>query len=405
MRQVKLSECGQIISGATPKTKIEKYWNGNINWFTPKDLSKLDGKYVSDSPQQITADGYAACSTTMLPINSLLFTSRAPIGHLAITTEEACTNQGFKSIIPNIEKVDVEFLYYALYYFKPQLQDLGTGATFKELNKTRISNFKIPLPPLPTQTRIARALDLADAQRRLLREELAAYDRLGESLFLEMFGDPVLNEKGWEKGPLNSIARVKGRVGWKGYKKTDLRKTGPLVLGATHINSNGSLDLSKPVYISREKYLESPEIMVKQGDLLIVQRGNTLGKICMVDHDIGEATINPVNLIIEPDLTLCDPQYLKHVFLFPKTNSIIWSLNNSSAQPMLTQKDLRNFVIYLPPLPLQKTFATRIQKINELKTQTETALAEADDLFNGLLQRAFSYAAADGGRGELFGEG
>ena len=113
MRLVEIQECCNIINGSTPSRNKKEFWDGDISWFTPKDLSGLESKYIEDSPEYITKEGYNSCSTTLVPIGSLLFTSRAPIGHIAINKKEACTNQGFKTLVPK-DGVDVEYLYYAL---------------------------------------------------------------------------------------------------------------------------------------------------------------------------------------------------------------------------------------------------------------------------------------------------
>ncbi|PCJ53511.1 MAG: hypothetical protein COA73_15195, partial [Candidatus Hydrogenedentota bacterium] len=126
MKQVALGECCKIISGSTPSRRIDEYWNGHIHWFTPKDLSKLKSKYIHGAPEKITNKGLSSCSATMLPAYSLLLSSRAPIGHIAISTIESCTNQGFKSLVPS-KDVDIEYLYYAIKKIVPQLKDLGNG--------------------------------------------------------------------------------------------------------------------------------------------------------------------------------------------------------------------------------------------------------------------------------------
>ncbi|WP_289053548.1 restriction endonuclease subunit S [Carboxylicivirga marina] len=249
------------------------------------------------------------------------------------------------------------------------------------------TELQIPLPPLPTQQKIAAILDEADKLRQLNKRLIAKYEALSQSLFLEMFGDPVSNPKGWEKVKGSKLYEVKGRVGWKGYKKTDLRDNGPLVLGATHINKGGYLTLSKPVFLSEEKYLESPEIMIEINDLIFVQRGNTIGKVGIVSYDIGEATINPVVLILRPHKT--NSLFILNLLLNNQLKQRILELNSGSAQPMITQKSMNEYEFINPPIALQNLFAERIQAIEQQKAQAQQALAKSEDLFNSLLQRAF----------------
>jgi type I restriction enzyme S subunit len=202
-----------------------------------------------------------------------------------------------------------------------------------------------------------------------------------------MFGDPVRNEKGWKKNRLEQLLEIRGRVGWKGYKKTDLRESGPYVLGATHLNDLGEIDLSQPVYISREKFNESTEIVIQKNDIIIVQRGNTIGKIGRVKDLFGEATINPCVLIMRP--LIVDSAFLKQYFLNNNVIAQLWKLNNASAQPMITQGDLKRFEIYCPPHSLQTQFAQIVEKTEALKTRFQKSMNELESLYGCLSQQAF----------------
>lgn len=102
---VRLADCCEIVSGATPSTGVRRYWGGDIAWATPKDLSGLESKYLERTPQTLTQEGYESCSAKIMPPNSVLFSSRAPIGHVAINTAPMCTNQGFKSFVPDAERL------------------------------------------------------------------------------------------------------------------------------------------------------------------------------------------------------------------------------------------------------------------------------------------------------------
>ena len=120
-RKAKLSDIGKIVSGATPKTKDPDNYDGDIAWITPADLSKYNKKYISHGARSITQKGYDSCSTQLMPKGTVLFSSRAPIGYVAIAENALCTNQGFKSIIPGND-IDSEFLYYQLKYLKKKFK-------------------------------------------------------------------------------------------------------------------------------------------------------------------------------------------------------------------------------------------------------------------------------------------
>lgn len=158
MRKYKLSEVGKIVSGATPKTSEPKYYGGEIPWLTPADLSGYGRKYISHGSRNITQMGYDSCSTQIMPAGTVLFSSRAPIGYVAIAQNPICTNQGFKSIVPN-ENVNSEFLYYQLKYLRSQIQDMGSGTTFKEISAKKLGEVQVVLPELDEQERIVGRIE------------------------------------------------------------------------------------------------------------------------------------------------------------------------------------------------------------------------------------------------------
>ena len=158
----KLSEIGQVIGGATPSTKVASNYDGDIAWITPKDLSLLSGRYIYKGERSITEAGYKSCSCQMLPAGSILFSSRAPIGYIAIAGNDLCTNQGFKSVVPNPEIVNSHFLYYLLSYEKNRIAEMGSGTTFMEISGNVMKNIEVKLPHLSIQNKIAEILTSLD---------------------------------------------------------------------------------------------------------------------------------------------------------------------------------------------------------------------------------------------------
>lgn len=207
--RVQLGDVSQIISGSTPRTNTREYWGGDMAWATPKDLSSLQSKFIAATLSNITPEGYRSCSAKLLPANSVLLSSRAPIGHVAINTVPMATNQGFKSFIPELQYLDSTYLYYWLKANNTYLQSLGRGATFKEISKSIVEKIEIPLPPLEQQKRIVRVLDKADELRSKRRRAIAKLDELLKSVFLEVFGDPVTNPKGWPVMPFGEVCNTR----------------------------------------------------------------------------------------------------------------------------------------------------------------------------------------------------
>lgn len=162
--KVKISDLGKVVGGATPSTNNDEYYNGDIIWITPKDLSNFNGRYILKGERNITRAGMESCSTQMLPKGSILFSSRAPIGYVAIAAREMCTNQGFKSVIPN-ETVDYLFLYYLLKYNRDKIESMGSGTTFKEVSGSTMKNIEVIVPEsIGMQRTIADILDSIDSK-------------------------------------------------------------------------------------------------------------------------------------------------------------------------------------------------------------------------------------------------
>lgn len=206
----KLSDLGDIVGGATPSTKDESNYGGDIPWITPKDLSNFNGRYINRGERNITEKGLRGCSTVLLPANSILFSSRAPIGYVAIAANPVCTNQGFKSVVPNTE-TDSMFLYYLMLYNRNNIEALGSGTTFKEVSGSTMRNVEVRVPvDIETQKRIASVLSSID-------EKIETNQRINDNLLQQaqtLFADafPYTPDDelpvGWRKGTVGDIVDI-----------------------------------------------------------------------------------------------------------------------------------------------------------------------------------------------------
>jgi type I restriction enzyme S subunit len=158
-----IADLGTVVGGATPSTKKpENYEGGTIAWITPKDLAGFSGRFISHGERDITEIGLNSCSAQMMPKHSVLFSSRAPIGYVAIAENEVCTNQGFKSVVPN-EKTDYMFLYYLLLNNRQNIEHMGSGTTFKEVSGETMRGIEVQVPESKEeQIRIASTLSALD---------------------------------------------------------------------------------------------------------------------------------------------------------------------------------------------------------------------------------------------------
>lgn len=194
--ECKISDIGTVVGGATPSTKkTENYDGGHIAWITPKDLSSFSGRYIQRGERNITESGLKSCSAQLLPKNTVLFSSRAPIGYVAIAANKVCTNQGFKSVIPN-ENTDSLFLYYLLKYNKDKIEGMGSGTTFKEVSGNTMKNIVVSVPvDKKAQENIASVLGAID--NKIEENERINNNLLDQvlTLYRNRFVDTVNNER------------------------------------------------------------------------------------------------------------------------------------------------------------------------------------------------------------------
>ena len=189
-KECTIADLGEVVGGATPSTKqTENYENGEISWITPKDLSTHTSRYIYHGERNITKTGLSSCSTKMLPKNSVLFSSRAPIGYIAIAGKEMCTNQGFKSIVPN-SNINYMFLYYLLKYNKKNIENMGSGTTFKEVSGNTMKSINVRIPTsIEKQKQIASILSALDDKIELNNRINENLESQAQAIFKSWFVD------------------------------------------------------------------------------------------------------------------------------------------------------------------------------------------------------------------------
>lgn len=218
--KVRIEDIGEVVGGSTPSTKNDKYYGGDIAWITPKDLSNFDGRFISSGERNITEAGLESCSARLLPKHTVLFTSRAPIGYIAIASNDLATNQGFKSIIPN-EKIDYLFLYYLLKYNKDKIESVGSGTTFKEVSGASMKKIEVRIPQdKREQKRIAAILSSLDDKIEINTRMNKVLEETARALFHRWFVEfefPNDEGKPYKSSGGRMIASEMGEIpeGWR----------------------------------------------------------------------------------------------------------------------------------------------------------------------------------------------
>ncbi len=193
-REFKIKDIADVVGGGTPSTAINEYWNGDIPWLTPKDLTGYIRNFISHGERFITKKGLENSSARLLPKGTVLLTSRAPIGYVAIAENEICTNQGFKSLVPNPDKAHNLFLLYWIKSNVEYLQSIGTGTTFQEISGSVLKDVDIILPPLPEQKAIAEVLSSLDDKIDLLTRQNKTLEDLAQAYFRKWFIEDIHNK-------------------------------------------------------------------------------------------------------------------------------------------------------------------------------------------------------------------
>lgn len=387
--QTTLGEIAEIVSGATPSTSVKEYWDGDIRWVTPKDISELEGPNISITARAISEAGLRSCAASVLPPESVLLSSRAPIGLVAINKVPMATNQGFKSLVPDRRRVDAKFLYWWLRKNRPLLEAMGNGATFKEISKKSTAGVAISLPPLDEQRRIASVLDAADALRTKRRQALAKLDTLTQAVFVDMFGQPATNPHHFAVAPLIEIVDTERPITYGILKPGEDQRDGvPYVRVVDMVD--GSIDATTLKRTTPEISHQYRRSLLHEGDVLMSIRGH-VGRLAMVEKDVAGANITQDTARLA--ITGANPVYLLECLRTDSSQHWMATFTKGAAVRGINLTDLKRLPVPLPPRHEQDRFAAIATYIKSQRTAHRAGAQQADALFASLQQRAF--------RGEL----
>ena len=297
-----IQEIGEVVSGGTPKTKEDSYWDGNISWITPKDLSSFTERYIEVGERSITELGLKNSSAKLLPKGTVLFSSRAPIGYLAIARKELCTNQGFKNIVCDKKYSSNEFLFYMLKAKKNEIESIAGGSTFKEVSGKVVKEFKIPIPPLNEQKAIAHILSTLDDKIEVNNQINKTLENMAQAIFKQWFvdfefpnedGEPYKSSggemieselgmipKGWGVEEIGNISDIQNGFAFKAPEYVD---EGVKVLRTLNIGNDGYFNNTDIVFLPQSYKSEKYEkYYFEEFDVALVMVGASIGKIGMI---------------------------------------------------------------------------------------------------------------------------
>ena len=380
----RLGDVCTIVSGTTPKSNCPEYWDGEINWVTPAELND-DSDVICESQRKITEQAVQDSNLKPFPAGTVLLSSRAPIGKVAIAGVEMYCNQGFKNLICS-NRIYNRYLYYFLKNSTEYLNSLGRGATFKEISKSIVENIEIPLPSLDEQRRIAAVLDKVSGLIAKRREQLDKLDELLKARFVEMFGDPVSNPKGWNIIRLSELGDCKNGMNFH----TDDSGVEIHCLGVGDFKNLSSISDTAKLPIITLNEMPTNDYLLKNGDIVFVRsNGNKalVGRSVIVYPDDTPTTFSGFCIRFRIQNPIILPQYLLSVL---KTASMRKQMTGRGANIQnLNQKILSELKIPVSPLPYQEEYIDFTIKIDKSKLTIQQSLDKLEVLKKALMQQYF----------------
>ena len=336
----KINQYAQIVLGSTPNSKEVSYWDGNIKWITPAEMTD-ESYYIYDTDRHITEDGVKSASLTLLPYRSVLFSTRAPIGKVGLVGSPMYCNQGFKNFICG-DKLNPVYLYYTLIYKREYLVSLGTGTTFKELSKRTVEGLDIAIPPLSLQEQFENIYHQAD------KSEFVGC----KSQFIEMFGG-IQNDSKW---PLRSLEELCYMINGYAFRSNHYSDDGYSIIRIANVQK-GSIDDSEKVYYPELLKDEFRDSILAEGDILVSLTGN-VGRVGVIYKEHLPAALNQrVQGLRIKDSFQLNHQYLYSLLNLDEFENLCVKNASGSAQLNLSTVWLRNCKIVCPSLEEQKRFA------------------------------------------------
>ena len=392
-KEYKISDIADVIGGGTPKTSIDKYWNGDIPWLAPRDLTGYNKVYISHGDRFITEEGLKKSSTKLMPKGSVLLTSRAPIGYVAIAQNEICTNQGFKSLVPKKDLCNSEFLYYWIKSNVDYLQQLGTGTTFAEISGSVVKNIDISLPPLKEQKAIAEVLSSLDDKIDLLHRQNKTLEELAQTLFRQGFIEEAKDE--WETCKLSDIAIMQNGFSFSSKHYIPYEKGHLEVLKMGHIERGGGLKLNpKKDFVPREEKLE--KWVLNKNDIVMAMtdmKDNVviLGVPAIIDKSDKYVLNQRVARIYLKSNNKLLNNYLLYVQLKnPDFIAFLQSKANSGVQVNLSTQAIKDSEIIIPPMNIQETIGKDITDLYLKKENNDIQIKTLENMRDTLLPKLMS---------------
>ena len=390
-----LSELATVVGGGTPSRSQPTYWNGDVPWATPTDVTGLKGRVISETASTITDEGLANSSSVLLPPRSLLMTTRATIGACAVNQVSMATNQGFQSLVPK-EGARVEFLYYLIQHHKRRLERLAAGSTFLEVSKRTIRDFRVVVPPLPEQRKIAAILSSVDdviektqsvidqvqVVKRGLMQELLTRGLPGRHTQVQATRDREETGRdepdGWRPAHLGDLARVNPEQLGSRTDPDHLLE----YLDIAAIEQPGVIGASRTF-----RFSEAPSRarrLAREGDILVSTVRPYLRNFARVREAPDNLVVSTGYAVIRPGGGV-DGGFLYQHVLSARFVDFLKPRMSGSNYPAVTADDVEAYPLFLPPLSEQREIAAVLSSVDDAIEESQTFMDRLRVVKSGLM--------------------
>lgn len=380
----KFADVFDLQMGKTPSRDKSFYWNGDNTWVSIADLN--DKKYISESKEGIADSAVKESGIKAVPKNTVIMSFKLSIGKTAITTSQLYTNEAIMAFIVKDKGILIpEFIYYYLKGYK--WIGANKAVLGMTLNKKTISEQVFSYPSISEQEKIVAELDCLSGIIEKKKQQLKEYDALAQSIFYEMFGDLVENEKGWKIKKMNEVAKIAGGYA---FKSNLFIEEGIPVLRIGNINT-GRLKTDSIVFYQEDSALA--KYLVYPGDLVMSLTGTVgkddYGNVCVLDNAYSKYYLNQRNakFMLSENIQV---DYLKYFLKDTQIKSKLTGVNRGVRQGNISNKDIEGLIVPIPPLALQQEFASKIEAIEKQKALIKKSIEEVETLFNSRMDYYFN---------------
>lgn len=385
-----LRELVTFRGGGTPSKQVPEYWDGDIPWASVKDFTSTS---LSETQDFITQEGLRNSSANLIPKGHVIIPTRMSLGKAAINTVDLAINQDLRALIPKVP-LNANFLLHAVLSLKEEIVKKGSGATVKGITQEQLYKLEIPIPEeFEDQIRIAHLLGKVEGLIAQRKQHLQQLDDLLKSIFLEMFGDPVRNEKGWNIEPCEkAVLEISSGTSYGGE---DRPFENPEEIGVLKISAvtKGTFDPAEFKVVDRAQITKTLRY-VKRGDFLF-SRANTIQLVaacCVVPEDYDRLFLPDKLWALTLNEHLVKPQFLNYLLKNERYRDVVRALASGGHDSMLniSMKKFMTLGIPCPPDDLQNQFAAVVGKVEALKFRYQQSLTDLEALYGALSQQAFN---------------